>query len=57
MNKLITKYEQELLQQLREPDHSEATDDFYRESCIEEQLDSDSIDEEEVAFMMGYLAA
>lgn len=53
----LTVTDRELLRQLRNADRVRERDDFYRESVIEEQLDDDSLREEEVAFMMGYLAA
>ena len=49
--------DKELRKLLQEADHWEEHDDFYREQVIEEQLDDDCLDDEEVAFMMGYLAA
>lgn len=47
----------ELKRLLCAADRCEEHDDFYREQFIEEQLDDDCLDEEESAFMMGYLAA
>ncbi len=54
---VIIMDEQELRKLLNTADKLEENDDFYREQFIEEQLDDDCIDEEEGAFMMGYLAA
>jgi hypothetical protein len=53
----LTVTDRELLRQLRNADRVREHDDFYRENVIEEQLDDDCLREEEVAFMMGYLAA
>ncbi len=53
----LTRNDKELLKQIHNADHWEERDDFYREQVIEEQLDDDCIDEEESAFMMGYLAS
>ncbi len=47
----------ELRKLLNAADRWEERDDFYREQAIEEQLEDDCLDDEEVAFMMGYLAA
>jgi len=55
--KALTEMDKELLRQIRDAEHIEEHDDFYHERVIEEQLDDGCIDEEEVAFMMGYLAA
>jgi len=55
--KALTEMDKELLRQIRDAEHVEEHDDFYHERVIEEQLDDGCIDEEEVAFMMGYLAA
>ena len=49
--------DQELLNQIRALDRIEEHDDFYRETIVEEQLEDDCINDEESAFMMGYLAA
>ena len=54
---VIPMNNKELRDLLRAADRIEEHDDFYREPVIEEQLEDDCIDEEEVAFMMGYLAA
>jgi hypothetical protein len=56
-NEVIAMNDRELKRVLHDADRWDERDDFYREQVIEEQLDDDCIDEEEVAFMMGYLAA
>ncbi len=53
----LTRNDKELLKQIRNADRWEERDDFYREQSIEQQLDDDCINEEESAFMLGYLAA
>ena len=53
----LTVTDRELLKQLRNADRVRETDDFYRENVIEEQLEDDCLNDEEVGFMMGYLAA
>lgn len=53
----LTRNDKELLKQIRNADRREEHDDFYREQVIEEQLDDDCIDDEESAFMIGYLAS
>ena len=56
-NETLSVTDRELLKQLRGADRVRETDDFYRESVIEEQLEDDCLNDEEVGFMMGYLAA
>lgn len=53
----ISRNEKELLEQLRNLERSEDKDDFYNEGYIEQQLADDCLDEEEGAFMIGYLSA
>lgn len=56
-NETLTVTDRELLKQLRNADRVRETDDFYRENVIEQQLEDDCLNDEEVGFMMGYLAA
>ena len=53
----ISRTEQELLEQLRNLERKEDKDDFYNERYIDQQLADDCLDEEEGAFMIGYLNA
>lgn len=53
----MDKQDKHLKELLRQADRIVECDDFYHESVIEEQLDDDSLDDEESAFMMGYLAS
>jgi hypothetical protein len=57
MNNGLTSMDKVLLNQIRNADRMREHDDFYRESVIEEQLDADCLNDEEVGFMIGYLAA
>lgn len=54
---VINMNDHELRKLLRAADHREERDDFYREQYIEEQLEDDCLNDEEAAFVMGYLAA
>jgi hypothetical protein len=56
-DEVIGMNRRELRELIKRVDRQEDNDDFYREAFIEEQLDNDCLDDEESAFMMGYLAA